>query len=227
MNRSLFISFVLGFLMIFSAALTLALTPTEKLADQKEKIILEAMIPTQFEDWKIDESILPVQVDLETQAKLDQIYNQTLARTYVNSRNERVMLSIAYGGDQSDSLSVHKPEVCYYVQGFEITKSFTEELNTQYGKFPVKHLLAIKGNRIEPITYWITVGDRAVSPGIEQKIQQIRYGLTGKIPDGMLVRISSIDNNHQKGYDLQKLFIENLFTAINSRSLINLAGIYR
>lgn len=224
MNRSLFVSFVLGFLMIFSAALTLALTPTEKLADWKEKIILESMIPTQFGDWRIDESILPVQVDLETQAKLDQIYNQTLARTYVNSRNERIMLSIAYGGDQSDNLSVHKPEVCYYVQGFEITKSFTEELKTQYGKFPIKRLLAIKGNRIEPIIYWITVGDRAVSPGIEQKIQQVRYGLTGKIPDGMLVRISSIDNNYQKGYDLQKIFIENLFMAIDLKSRIKLIG---
>lgn len=225
MNKSLIISFFLGVLMILSATLAVALTPTKRLADQKEKITLDAMIPKQFGDWRIDESILPVQVDAETQAKLDKIYNQTLARTYVNSRNERIMLSIAYGGDQSDNLAVHKPEVCYYVQGFEITKSFSDELNTQYGKFPIKRLLAIKGNRTEPITYWITVGDKIVSPGMEQKLQQIRYGLTGSVPDGMLVRISNIDNDYVKSYNLQQLFIENLLIAISSKSRISLTGI--
>ncbi len=210
--------------MIFSGALTLALTPTKKLADQRERIILETMIPSQFGDWKIDESILPVQVDAETRAKLDRIYNQTLARTYMNSRSERIMLSIAYGGDQSDNLAVHKPEVCYYVQGFEITESFSDELSTQYGKLPIKRLLAIKGNRSEPITYWITVGDKAVSSGIEQKIQQVRFGLTGNIPDGMLVRISNIDNDYLKGYNLQELFIKDLLIAISSKSRTDLIG---
>lgn len=210
--------------MIFSGALTLALTPTKKLADQRERIILETMIPSQFGDWKIDESILPVQVDAETRAKLDRIYNQTLARTYINSRSERIMLSIAYGGDQSDNLAVHKPEVCYYVQGFEINESFSDELSTQYGKLPIKRLLAIKGNRSEPITYWITVGDKAVSSGIEQKIQQVRFGLTGNIPDGMLVRISNIDNDYLKGYNLQELFIKDLLIAISSKSRTDLIG---
>lgn len=210
--------------MIFSGVLALALTPTKKLADQKESVILDTIIPSQFGDWRIDESILPVQVDAETQAKLDRIYNQTLARTYMNSRNERVMLSIAYGGDQSDNLAVHKPEVCYYVQGFQINESFSDELNTQYGKLPIKRLLAIKGGRSEPITYWITVGDKAVPPGIEQKMQQVRFGLTGNIPDGMLVRVSSIDNDYLKGYNLQELFIKDLLMSINSKSRTDLIG---
>ncbi len=37
MRKSLVTSFILGVLMIVSAALTMALTPTKKIADQQEK----------------------------------------------------------------------------------------------------------------------------------------------------------------------------------------------
>ena len=176
MKKSLITSIILGILMVSSGALTMALTPTVKIADQQEMLNLEALIPAQFGNWQIDESIIPVQADAETQAKLDRIYNQTISRTYINTLGERIMLSVAYGGDQSDNLAVHKPEVCYYAQGFEIMTIFADELLTSYGKLPIKRLLAIKGNRNEPITYWVTVGNKAVLPGLDQKLQQLRYG---------------------------------------------------
>ncbi|MBP6058189.1 MAG: EpsI family protein [Nitrosomonas sp.] len=226
MKKSLIISIILGILMVSSGVLTMALTPTQRIADQREKVNLDIMIPAKFGDWQIDKSIVPLQIDAETQAKLDKIYNQTLARTYVNSQNERIMLSVAYGGDQSDNLAVHKPEVCYYVQGFEIMKILSDELATQYGKLPIKRLLAVKGNRNEPITYWVTVGDKAVLPGFDQKLQQLRYGLTGNVPDGMLVRISSIDNDNDKAYQLQTIFIQDLLLAVNVKERIRLIGIF-
>ena len=224
MRKSVIISIFLGILMVSSGALTKALTPTKKIADQQEKIDLEIMIPTRFGDWRIDKSIIPLQVDAETQAMLDKIYNQTLSRTYVNSLGERIMLSVAYGGDQSDNLAVHKPEVCYYAQGFEVMKTFADELLTQYGKLPIKRLLAIKGYRNEPITYWITIGNKAVLPGIDEKLQQLKYGLTGNIPDGMLVRVSSIDSDKNKAYQLQTIFIEDLLSAVNVYERTRLIG---
>lgn len=210
--------------MIVSAALTMALTPTKKIADQQEKFDLETMIPARFGNWKIDESIIPLQVDAETQAKLDKIYNQTLSRTYVNSYGERIMLSVAYGGDQSDNLAIHKPEVCYYAQGFEVMKIYTDELLTQYGKFPIKRLMAVKGSRNEPITYWVTIGNKAVLPGIEEKLQQLRYGLTGNVPDGMLVRVSTIDSDKEKAYQLQNVFIQDLLSTIADAERTRLIG---
>jgi len=224
MRKSIIVSIFLGILMVSSGALTKALTPTKKIADQQEKIDLEIMIPTMFGDWRIDKSIIPLQVDAETQAMLDKIYNQTLSRTYVNSLGERIMLSVAYGGDQSDNLAVHKPEVCYYAQGFEVMKTFADELLTQYGKLPIKRLLAIKGYRNEPITYWITIGNKAVLPGIDEKLQQLKYGLTGNIPDGMLVRVSSIDSDKNKAYQLQTIFIEDLLSAVNVYERTRLIG---
>ena len=226
MKKSLITSIILGILMVSSGVLTMALTPTQRIADQQEKINLEIMIPAKFGDWQIDKSIVPLQIDAETQAKLNKIYNQTLARTYVNSQNERIMLSVAYGGDQSDNLAVHKPEVCYYVQGFEIMKILSDELITQYGKLPIKRLLAVKGNRNEPITYWVTVGDKAVLPGLDQKLQQLRYGLTGNVPDGILVRISSIDNDNNNAYQLQTIFIQDLLLAVNDKERVRLIGTF-
>ena len=226
MKKSFFISIILGVLMVLSGALTLALTPTNKIADLQEKLNLEILIPSRFGDWKIDESIIPLQVDAETQAKLNEIYNQTLSRTYVNSLGERIMLSVAYGGDQSDNLAVHKPEVCYYAQGFEIMKTFADELLTQYGKLPIKRLLAIKGNRNEPITYWVTVGNKVVLPGIDEKLQQLRYGLTGSVPDGMLVRVSSIDSDKDKAYQIQTIFIQDLLSTLDVKERTRLIGTF-
>ena len=226
MKRSFVISIILGILMVSSGALTKALTPTIKIADQQERINLESMIPSTFGNWRIDQSIIPLQVDAETQAMLDKIYNQTLARTYINSLGERVMLSVAYGGDQSDNLAIHKPEVCYYAQGFEIMKNFADELVTQYGKLPIKRLIAVKGNRSEPITYWVTVGNKAVLPGIEEKFQQLRYGLTGNVPDGMLVRVSTIDIDKEKAYRLQTNFIQDMLSAIDAKERIRLTGVF-
>ncbi|MDO8894767.1 exosortase-associated protein EpsI, B-type [Nitrosomonas sp.] len=226
MKKSLVTSIILGVMMASSGALTVALTPTNKIADLQEKIDLEIMIPSKFGDWKIDESIIPLQVDAETQAMLDKIYNQTLSRTYVNSLGERVMLSVAYGGDQSDNLAVHKPEVCYYAQGFEIMKTYAGELLTQYGKLPIKRLMAVKGNRNEPITYWVTVGNKAVLPGIEEKLQQLRYGLTGSVPDGMLVRVSSIDSDKDKAYQLQNIFIQDLLLTVDVKERTRLIGTF-
>ena len=224
MRKSIIISIFLGILMVSSGALTKALTPTKKIADQQERIDLEIMIPIEFGDWRVDKSIIPLQVDAETQAMLDKIYNQTLSRTYINSIGERIMLSVAYGGDQSDNLAVHKPEVCYYAQGFEIMKTFADELLTQYGKLPIKRLLAVKGYRNEPITYWVTVGNKAVLPGIDEKLQQLKYGLTGDVPDGMLVRVSSIDADNAKAYQLQAVFIQDLLFAVNINERVRLIG---
>ena len=226
MKKSIIVSIFLSIFMVSSGALTKVLTPTQKIADQQEKIDLEIMIPIEFGDWRIDRSIIPLQVDAETQANLDKIYNQTLARTYVNSLGERIMLSVAYGGDQSDNLAVHKPEVCYYAQGFEIMKTVADELLTQYGKLPIKRLLAVKGYRNEPITYWITVGNKAVLPGIDEKLQQLKYGLTGNVPDGMLVRVSSISSDKDKAYQLQTIFIQDLLSSVNTVERIRLIGAF-
>lgn len=216
MNIISFKHLIIGLCMFAAAGMALALKPTHKIADVGPKVDLETLIPKTFGDWKIDETIAPLLADPELQARLNKIYNQTLTRTYVNHQGERVMLSIAYGGDQSDSMAVHKPEICYPAQGFQILKSPTiSTFSTGEGNIPVKRLVATQGQRIEPITYWTTVGDKVAISGLKWKLQQLKYGLTGKIPDGLLFRISSIQADDAKAYQTQDAFTRDLLKAMS------------
>ena len=216
---------VIGVCMFAAAGMALALKPTHKIADTGPKIDLETLIPQSFGDWKIDTTIVPLIADPELQAKLDKIYNQTLTRTYVNSRNERIMLSIAYGGDQSDSMAVHKPEICYPAQGFQIMKNKTGTFSTGEGEIPVKRLVATQGQRIEPITYWTTVGDTVAIKGLTWKLNQLKYGLTGKIPDGLLFRISSIQADEGAAYRVQDEFSRDLLGALTPEGKKRIIGV--
>ena len=216
---------VIGLCMFAAAGMALALKPTNKIADGGPKVDLETLIPQTFGDWKIDETIAPLIANPEQEAQVKRVYDQTLTRTYVNSRNDRIMLSIAYGGDQSDNMAVHKPEVCYPAQGFQILKSPTiSTFSTDEGSIPVKRLVASQGQRIEPITYWTTVGDTVAVDGMKWKFQQLKYGLTGKIPDGLLFRISSIQADEAKAYQTQDAFTLDLLKAMSPSSRERIIG---
>ncbi|MBB3223202.1 exosortase-associated protein EpsI, B-type [Pseudoduganella umbonata] len=224
MKKSLMISVVMGAMMVSSAAVTKALTPTVKLADRAARFELSQTVPVQFGDWRVDESIIPLQVDPDTQASLDKIYNQTLSRTYINGNGERIMLSIAYGGDQSDTLGVHRPETCYTAQGFNVKDQVDGMLPTTYGDIAVRRLYASAGSRFEPITYWITVGDQVTRPGMSQKLQQLKYGLSGSIPDGMLVRVSNISTDAPASYALQQKFVADMLSSLDATGRKRLIG---
>lgn len=224
MNLISFRHLVIGLCMFAAAGMALALKPTHKIADSEPKIDLEVLIPKTFGDWKIDETIVPLLPDPETQAKLNKIYNQTLSRTYVNHHGDRIMLSIAYGGDQSDAMAVHKPEICYPAQGFQILKNVSGNFATGEGSIPVKRLVATQGQRIEPITYWTTVGDTVAVSGWKWKLNQMKYGLTGKIPDGLLFRVSSIQADDAKAYQTQDEFARDLLKAMSSTGRERIIG---
>ena len=188
--------------------------PTAHLADSRVKVDLEQMFPAAFNDWKVDTS-LPVQlVAPDMQQFLAKIYSQTLSRTYINSQGQRIMLSVAYGGDQSDATRAHRPEVCYPAQGFQIIANQTGVVDTASHPLRVRQLVARAGSRTEPISYWVTVGDRTVLSGTEQKLAQLSYSTRGTIPDGMLVRVSNIDNNAAAGHALHAGFITQMTGAM-------------
>ena len=224
MKKRFVVSLVLGLAMASSSALTGVLTPRIKLVEQQECFSLEAMIPASFGDWQVDNTLVPLTPDPERQGVLEKIYDQTLSRTYVNREGQRVMLSIAYGGDQSKALQLHLPEVCYVAQGFDMLKSHDDRLATPYGAVPVKRLVARQNARNEPITYWITIGDKAIKSGIEQKLQRFAYGLSGKIPDGMLVRVSTIQPREAEAYRVQDRFVGDMLAALDGKDRVRLVG---
>lgn len=226
MNRPVsLVAVAIGALMMTSAALAVALKPSERMAEELPPISLEKIVPRQFSGWRIDDTIVPVSLSADVQARLDEIYSQTLSRTYANDQGQRIMLSIAYGADQSgDGNQVHRPEFCYTAQGFQLLSSRVGQLITAYGVLPVRRLLAVQGPRNEPITYWITIGDKATLPGVQRKLNQLRYGLTGVVPDGMLVRVSSINPDTDSAYELQAEFVRDLLDSMDPQARVRAAG---
>lgn len=225
--RPFFTAGLMAALMLVAAALAIVLKPTRHLADRQAPIELERMVPKDFGDWHIDPTVVPIKVSPDVQASLDRIYNQVIDRSYVNSKGQRIMLSIAYGGDQGgDGTQVHRPEFCYTAQGFRLTMNVVGDLLTQYGTLPVRRLVAVQGRRNEPITYWITVGDKATLPGVSRKLAQIAYGLTGKVPDGMLIRVSSIDQDEKNAHRLQADFIKEMLSVMNPQDRVRVAGTF-
>lgn len=189
-------------------------TPTVRVADARPAVDVERLIPASFAGWRVDDTIVPVQADPTVVAQMKQIYAQTLSRTYVNERGQRVMLAIAYGRDQSDGMAVHKPDVCYPAQGFEIVRTRQGQLDSGFGMVPVSQLVARQGARYEPITYWIRVGDAVDGTGFRRKLTQLKYGMTGLIPDGMLFRISSL-GPEDEAFPLQRDFTRALLASLD------------
>lgn len=202
--------------MVLSAVLAIFLRPTLMVADQTTPVDLETMVPKQFGQWRVDESQTQLPVSADVQSKLDQLYAQLLTRTYISADGYRIMLSISYGTNQSnDSFQVHRPEFCYVSQGFDLKEMGDKGLSLSGNKIDVRRLLATHGQRIEPITYWITIGEKATLPGIQRKLAQISYGLSGKVPDGLLFRISSIDPATENAFRIQEQFIGDLLSSMS------------
>jgi EpsI family protein len=200
--------------MVSAAALARVGVPTRKIADTWATN-LEEMFPPYFGDWVVDRNVAVILPAPDVQAKLDAIYNQVLARTYVNRiTGERVMLSVAYGGDQSDGMQAHLPEVCYPAQGFELMDRRAIALELDGRRIPAQRLHTRLASRYEAVTYWLTLGETVAATRTQRKLQQMRYGLQGLVPDGMLVRVSSIHRDADAGFGVQDDFLRALAAAV-------------
>ena len=226
MNRTIPLPAALAALALMLSATVFAYTlrPTQRVADQSPTFELQSMVPSHFGDWHEQSLGVAQIINPEQQAWIDKLYKQVLTRTYLNSSGQRIMLSIAYGGDQTESNEVHRPELCYPAQGFQVGKTESDVIQTQYGSIPVKRLLTTLGSRHEPVTYWVRVGSRVVRPGIDKKIEEIKYGLTGRIPDGLLFRVSSIDSNETVAFSVQDGFVREMLSSIEPSARLHLAG---
>lgn len=191
-----------------------AARPRQRLTDQTGLLDLELAFPVRFGEWQVD-TRMPVQLVSPDLAQfIARIYTATLSRMYVNARGDRIMLSVAYGGDQSDATRAHRPEVCYPAQGFEIVADGQGLVDTAAGPLRVRRLVARTASRSEPITYWVVVGTRTALSGTEQKLAQLSYGLRGVVPDGLLVRVSSLSMEPDPAHALQARFITQLSQAL-------------
>lgn len=225
-NYSISMALAATTIMAANAVLAYAITPTKRLSDIQGELHLESTIPIQFGDWKSDPHRTGI-VNPQQEAALNAIYSQMVNRTYVNTKGDRIMLSIAYGNDQRDAMQSHYPEICYPAQGFEVKATSTANISTIYGIIPVKRIeTSLNKQRYEPVTYWTVVGEYSVLKGDKKKIIEIKYGLRGIIPDGLLFRVSSINKNSNNAFSTQEQFISEMISEISPSSLSRITGLH-
>jgi EpsI family protein len=217
---------VFALLMACATVLAWAWKPTHFIADHKPPVDLETLIPKAFGEWAIDPTIVPLLPAPDLEKVIAETYDQVLARTYRNAHGDRIMLAIAYGRNQNEGMNTHRPEICYPAQGLPIVAGSSTVAEMPFQGKPVKltKLVAASSARIEPITYWLIVGDEITTYGRGHKLVTLEYGLRGQIPDGMLVRISSIDPEATHGFAQHAIFINQMLDAMTPAARLAVLG---
>ena len=83
-------------------------------------------------------------------------------------------------------------------QGCTLDSNQASQLITPFGELPAQRLFTHRRPREETVTYWFTVGDKAVQGKLQRRLVELSYGLTGHIPDDLLFRVSLVDRNQTR-----------------------------
>lgn len=205
--------------LLSSAVAAKVLEPRELMA-RTSALDLEKAVPRQFGAWKVVPDIKPVtpvdpQAVLDPQTQKDLVYSQEVGRGYVDQDGHIVMFLVAYGPVQNYRLKAHRPEICYTAAGFRISDKHGEQLSLGAGQnIAVTRLVAQREARYEPISYWMRVGDDIATGIVDRQIIRLKYGLKGIIPDGALIRVSTIGLPKEVSFKVQDEFIRDFLAAI-------------
>lgn len=214
-------------LMLAAAGLAIIMRPMQRISDKNVKMDIEELIPHSFGEWREERKQPPFAIiDPLKKEKLAKLYTQTLSRSYVDEKNNRIMLSIAYGEDQRDGVQIHYPEVCYPAQGLHVLSNRLGKIETPQGSISVRRLETRLGEeRYEPLTYWIMIGNNVIVDSVWKKLAELKYGVRGDIPDGLVFRVSSIEQDSEKAFLIQSKFILDLAAVLPPGGRLRLMGL--
>ena len=208
------------------AGLGIFLRPHELMAQTSIAPNLETAIPRQFAGWSVVPEISPVKpVDPEAYFQPDpsgkKNYAQEVARGYTDGRGNVVMLLVAYGPVQNYRLKSHRPEICYTANGFRVSDKTEASIPYRDGSAPIKamRLITQRESRFEPVSYWMRVGNDISNSVVDNQLSRLKYGLRGVIPDGALIRVSTIGISSEASFKLQDEFVRDLLAAIPQQNV--------
>lgn len=224
-------AFGVSLAMLLVGLTAVVMTPTDRVPIGA--VALERMIPSRFGDW-VEEQVSVDQVPTEVGRRTDQahdrpLYDQVLMRTYRRTSDGKlVMLALAYGRRQLQEFKIHRPELCYYSQGFDVKVIGGDDVSLDTHVRVASHqLLARSRTRFEPITYWIRIGNSISPSAWETRWILLKDGIAGYVPDGILVRASSLierDSEIQPALRVQGMFLSDLYSSLSPQARIAIAG---
>jgi EpsI family protein len=200
------------------------LTPQKKWFENLGEPQFEQIIPPSFADWgQVPDGSKTLIVNPQQQEALDELYTQIVSRTYLQqSTGRRLMLSLAYGQDQTDSKQLHFSEICYKAQGFNIKAFHPAQILANGKEIDVKRMTAQMADRIEQVSYFVRIGDLVLSGSIKSARTLMR--LKGYIADGLLFRVSEISDDAKSSHQLQDQLINDLLKTLSPAEQAMLIG---
>lgn len=174
---------------------------------------LDKLVPTKFGEWSSEASDNLVKPNSEGLAAT--LYSELVSRIYRHRlTGDHVMMLIAYGDTQSDVLQLHRPESCYPALGLQIASIQTAKVELAPGAvLPVRRMVAQGGGRHENVVYWTRIGEYLPATGGDQRRVRLKTAMEGYVPDGVLVRLSAIDEDAPQSFALIDTFLTELLIA--------------
>lgn len=207
-------------LLIMAGAVALAETmrPTHYWADHTGEPDYEQLVPMEFGEWQAVPYANRGVVNPVQEESLRRIYSQTFARTFVHKPTGRaIMLSIAYGRDQTNDTQLHTPDQCYPSQGFRVESRQEVDVPSNFGQLKsVRLVTTLGGDRHEPLTYFVRVGDKVTRGSKERNVERIKLAMRGYLVDGTLFRVSEV-TRRDDAFTLQNQFINDLLNAVQPK----------
>jgi EpsI family protein len=213
--------------MVSCVAMAWKVMPHTSWFEKLGKPSFDSVVPKQFADWiEVTDVIDNTIVDPEQQDAVNRLYSQIVSRTYVQqSSGRRIMLSLAYGDNQTFSKQLHRPEACYSSQGFQIENLREEKVQILGQSMLLNRMTGVIGNRHEQVTYWIRIGDKLINgPPYMLNIARLSLGLRGYVADGLLFRVSEVTDDESSSNVLQDQFINNFLKALSPSEQVMLIG---
>ena len=181
---------LLGSSFAATAALAQTLVPRTNL-DLFGRTKLEALIPEKIGPWSFETAsglVVPPKDDLK-----DQLYSQVLTRVYSAPNLPSIMLLLAQSPVQNGILQLHRPEVCYPFGGYKLSPIIDHNIRIEPDTVVESRLLtASSADRTEQLLYWTRIGHSNPGTWWDERMAVAGANLKGIIPDGILVRISTI-----------------------------------
>lgn len=184
--------FLIGAAMMAASGVALARMPSAHVA-AVAKQRFDGWVPDTVGTWRfatVSGVVLP-----PPDALSDRLYDNIVARVYDAPGLPSMMLMIAYNNMQDGVLQVHRPEVCYPVGGYTLTPTREYELSIDNRMIPANVFAANGQERTEQILYWTRIGNEFSRSWMEQRMAVARANVAGRIPDGVLVRVSLLGND--------------------------------
>jgi EpsI family protein len=214
--------FLLGGMLVAGVAGAAAARPDRRASPISQQA-LEQAIPARLDAYRSVESfnaVLPPQDELSRR-----IYDRYIARAYVAPGRSPIVLVVAYGSTQDYGFQLHRPETCYPASGWDLGPSRQVALALPDGRgIRGKSMSADRPGRREQLVYWTRIGGSFPVDLWEGRLEIMRRALQRRVPDGVLVRLSTDARSPAAAIDALVDFNTRLLAALSPEGRALLLG---